>query len=105
MGTDWRLRDDSVIPLTEIYQGDRNAYEEVGSPRAATPDDPGLGAAGRKPYQKGLIWNALGAGYRMGFIASSDHYSTHISYTNLIAPEDDVTREGLQGPTSSFWQA
>ena len=96
MGTDWRLRDDSVIPLTEIYQGDRNAYEEVGAPRAATHEDPGLGSAGRKPYQKGLIWNALGAGYRMGFIASSDHYSTHISYTNLITPENAVTREALQ---------
>ena len=37
MGTNWKRRDDEVIPVTEIYQGDRNSYETQGGPRV---DDP-----------------------------------------------------------------
>src|SRR6516165_4532018 len=48
------------------------------------------------PAQKGLILNALGAGYKMGFIASSDHDSTHISYANLIVPDKIATRQDIQ---------
>lgn len=96
MGTDWRLRDDQLEPVTEIYQGCRNAYEDEGSPRAALPSAPGDGRGGVQPFQKGLIWNALGAGYRMGFIASSDHFSTHISYANLLVPDRLTTRADLQ---------
>ena len=96
MGTDWSLRDDALEPVTEIYQGDRNSYEEEGAPRAALSDNFGLGAAGRSPFQKGLVWNALGAGYRMGFVASSDHFSTHISYANLLVPDRVTTRADIQ---------
>ncbi|MCX6633806.1 MAG: DUF3604 domain-containing protein, partial [Acidobacteria bacterium] len=92
MGTDWRLRDDELEPVAEIYQGDRNSYEDQGQPRAALKDAPGDGGAGRAPFQKGLIWNALGVGYKMGFIASSDHWSTHISYANLLVPDRPTTR-------------
>jgi hypothetical protein len=92
MGTDWRLRDDELEPVAEIYQGDRNTYEDEGQPRAATREVMGDGFAGRAPFQKGLIWNALGVGYRMGFIASSDHWSTHISYANLLVPEGAAGR-------------
>ena len=95
MGTDWKRRNDEVIPVTEIYQGDRNSYETQGGPRAALPDTPGPGGAGLAPHQRGLVQNALGVGYRMGFIASSDHYSTHISYANLIVPDRLTTREDL----------
>jgi hypothetical protein len=95
MGTDWTRRDDGVIPVVEIYQGDRNSYETQGGPRSALPEENGPGGGGRKPFQKGLVWNALGAGYRMGFLASSDHYSTHISYANLIVPVHTTTREDL----------
>ena len=95
MGTNWKRRDDEVIPVTEIYQGDRNSYETQGGPRAALPDSPGLGVAGLPPHQDGLVQNALGVGYRMGFIASSDHYSTHISYANVIVPDGVTTREDL----------
>ncbi len=95
MGTNWKRRDDEVIPVTEIYQGDRNSYETQGGPRAALPTAPGPGAAGVAPHQDGLVQNALGVGYRMGFIASSDHYSTHISYANLIVPDRVTTREDL----------
>lgn len=96
MGTDWSRRDDQLEPLTEIYQGDRNSYEEEGAPRAALPDSPGDGGGGRQPFQKGLIWNALGVGYRMGFVASSDHFSTHISYANLLVPDRVTNREDIQ---------
>ncbi len=95
MGTNWQRRDDEVIPVTEIYQGDRNSYETQGGPRAALPDAPGMGSAGRPPHQDGLVQNALGVGYRMGFIASSDHRSTHISYANLIVPDRITTRADL----------
>ncbi|MCB1019678.1 MAG: DUF3604 domain-containing protein, partial [Acidobacteria bacterium] len=95
MGTDWNRRDDEVIPVVEIYQGDRNSYETQGGPRSALPEEPGPGGAGRKPFQKGLVWNALGAGYRMGFVAASDHASTHISYANLIVPAGLTTRADL----------
>ncbi len=95
MGTDWTRRDDEVIPVVEIYQGDRNSYETQGGPRSALPGENGPGSAGKKPFQKGLVWNALGAGYRMGFLAASDHYSTHISYANLIVPARTTTREDL----------
>ncbi|MFB3826280.1 MAG: DUF3604 domain-containing protein [Bryobacteraceae bacterium] len=95
MGTDWRLRDDDLEPVAEIYQGDRNSYEEEGQPRAAIPQAWGDGGAGRPPFQKGLIWNALGVGYKMGFIASSDHFSTHISYANLVVPDRVTTRADL----------
>jgi Protein of unknown function (DUF3604) len=96
MGTDWSLRDDALEPVTEIYQGDRNSYEEEGATRAALSDNLGLGVAGRQPFQKGLVWNALGAGYRMGFVASSDHFSTHISYANLLVPDRVTTRADIQ---------
>ena len=96
MGTDWRLRDDELEPVTEIYQGCRNAYEDEGQPRAALPNATGDGGAGRSPFQKGLVWNALGVGYRMGFVASSDHFSTHISYANLLVPDRVTTRDDIQ---------
>ena len=95
MGTDWKRRDDEVIPVTEIYQGHRNSYDTQGGPRAAIPDALGPGSAGRPPHQDGLVQNALGVGYRMGFIASSDHRSTHISYANLIVPDRVTTRADL----------
>lgn len=96
MGTDWNLRDDELEPVTEIYQGDRNSYEAEGGPRTATSAIFGPGSGGRPPYQKGLVWNALGAGYKMGFIASSDHYSTHISYANILVPDEVTTRADIQ---------
>jgi len=95
MGTDWRLRDDELEPVAEIYQGDRNTYEEEGQPRAAIKEALGDGFAGRAPFQKGLIWNALGVGYKMGFIASSDHWSTHISYANLVVPDGVTSRADI----------
>ena len=58
----------------------------------------------KEPFQKGLVWNALGAGYRMGFTASSDHYSTHISYANLIVPARTTTRDDLLDAFDIAWR-
>ena len=96
MGTDWKRRDDALKPVTEIYQGDRNSYEDEGAPRAALSDNWGPGSGGRPPYQRGLVSKALGAGARMGFIASSDHDSTHISYANLLVPDGVTSRAEIQ---------
>ena len=87
-GTDWRNNDPLVEPFVEIYQGDRQDYEMPGAPRANTSADSisGYEAAG-------YVSNALGKGYQLAFEASSDHVSTHISFTNIwvTAP----TRAGI----------
>jgi hypothetical protein len=95
MGTDWRLRDDQLEPVAELYSGDWGAFEELGQPRAATKDAVGGGFSGRAPFVNGLLWNALGVGYKLGFIASSDHWATHIAYANLLVPDRTTTRADL----------
>src|SRR5208283_2058861 len=77
-GTDWRNNDPVVEPFVEIYQGLRQNYEMPGAPRANSADD---SISGYEPA--GYVSNALNMGYVLGFEASSDHISTHISYTNL----------------------
>lgn len=94
-GTDWRDNDPLVEPLMEIYQGMRDSYEYPGSPRPyklfSLPDSTQpVGRASSAPKSPsfkplGFAWNALAKGYKLGFIASSDHISTHISYACLIA--------------------
>ncbi len=79
-GTDWRNNDPQVEPFVEIYQGDRQDYEMPGAPRANSASD---SIAGYQP--EGYVTNALGKGYLLGFEASSDHISTHISFTNIWA--------------------
>jgi hypothetical protein len=77
-GTDWRNNDSAVESFVEIYQGDRQDYEMPGAPRGNTSADSISG------YEApGYVSNALGMGYQLGFEASSDHISTHISFTNL----------------------
>ncbi|WP_018628730.1 hypothetical protein [Niabella aurantiaca] len=103
-GTDWRDNDPLVEPLMEIYQGMRDSYEYPGSPRPyklfALPDSTHpVGRASSAPESPsfkplGFAWNALAKGYKLGFIASSDHISTHISYACLIA--ETLTPEGLR---------
>jgi hypothetical protein len=88
MGTDWRDNDPKVEPVVEIYQGDRQNYEMPGAPRANSAED-SLGSW--RPL--GFVSLALAKGYRLGFQASSDHVSTHMSYCNLWVKEP--TREGI----------
>jgi hypothetical protein len=95
MGTDWRLRDDELEPVAELYSGDWGGFEELDQPRAARKDAIGGGFSGRAPYVNGLLWNALGVGYKLGFIASSDHWAQHISYANLLVPDRMTTRADI----------
>ena len=90
MGTDWRDNDPEVEPVVEIFQGDRVSYEHPGGPRAArSAEDKPLGG-----YQEaGFVWNAYRKGYRIGTIASSDHWSTHISYAMVFT--EQPTREAI----------
>ncbi len=90
MGTDWRDNDPVVEPLVEIYQGYRNSYEYEGAPRSATALNPQAQKSGWEPA--GFWWNALAKGYKLGVQASSDHWSTHISYACILA--ETLTREG-----------
>jgi hypothetical protein len=85
MGTDWRENDPEVEPFVEIYQGDRDSYEYFGAPRVA--HGPGDAVGGWRPL--GMVWNALALQYRLGFQASSDHISTHISYAVALAEAPD----------------
>ena len=88
MGTDWRDNDPVVEPVVEIYQGDRQNYEIPEGPRANTEGD---SIGGWRPL--GFVSHALARGYRLGFQASSDHVSTHMSYCNLWVTEP--TRDGV----------
>ena len=92
-GTDWRNNDAQVESFVEIYQGDRQDYEMPGAPRANTPSDSISG------YEAlGYVSNALDKGYQLGFEASSDHISTHISFTNIwvTSPTRAGVLEGMQ---------
>ncbi len=82
-GTDFSFNDPALEPLLEIYQGCRLSYEAPGSPRVRSSER----------YADGYARSALAKGYRLGFIASSDHRSTHISYAAVYAEEP--TREGI----------
>jgi hypothetical protein len=88
MGTDWRNNDPNAEPVVEIYQGDRQNYEMEDTPRSNKEKD---SIGGWRP--KGFVNLALDRGYRLGFEASSDHISTHMSYANVLVK--DTSRESL----------
>lgn len=88
MGTDWRDNDPDVEPVVEIYQGDRQNYENGIAPRSNTAKD---SIGGWRP--KGFVNLALDKGYKLGFQSSSDHISTHISYASVLATSN--TREAV----------
>ena len=89
MGTDWRHNDERAERLVEMFQGNRDSYEYLGAPRGATAESITVGGyiTSGEMRPKGFIWNALAKGYKMGFIASSDHRSTHMSYAAVYTPE------------------
>jgi len=76
MGTDWRDNHPTLEPVVEIYQGCRQNYEYLGAPRSATKAEESIG--GWQPA--GFVWEAFKKGIKLGYQASSDHISTHISY-------------------------
>lgn len=88
MGTDWRDNDPDSEPVVEIYQGDRQNYEMPGAPRTNMEKD---SIGGWRP--KGFINLVLERGVKLSFQASSDHVSTHMSYANVLAP--DNSRESI----------
>ncbi len=91
MGTDWRDNDPEIEPVVEIMQGARTNYEYVGAPLSADSSAPQDAPGGYEPV--GMVRNAWNKGYRLGITASSDHGSTHYSYTMVYT--DRLTREGI----------
>ena len=82
-GTNFVYNDPAMEPLLEIYQGCRLSYEADGAPRVSS----------QERHAAGYAQSALEKGYKIGFIASSDHRSTHISYAAVYA--EAPTREGV----------
>ena len=91
MGTDWRDNDPEVDTVAEIYQGARQSYEHKNAPRGIRDGEEGSAAGGFQ--EPGMFWNAWNKGYRIGVIASSDHFSTHISYAMVYTP--GTSREAI----------
>ncbi|MFN0164859.1 MAG: hypothetical protein ACKV22_00385 [Bryobacteraceae bacterium] len=93
MGTDWRDNDPDLEPVVEIFQGCRTNYEQLGSPHVVVQgkDDTMMKVAGYQP--EGMVSNAWAKGYKLGIIASSDHFSTHISYAMVYTA--DRSRQGI----------
>jgi len=87
MGTDWRDNDPALEPVVEIYQGARYNAEHQNAPRGVRDGEEGRAPGGFQ--EPGVVWNAWKKGYRLGVIASSDHYSTHISYAMVYTPRQD----------------
>ena len=88
-GSDYRDNDPEVEPLVEIYQGYHANYEYAGAPRAESANYQVDVHNGYKPL--GFYWNGLAKGYKLGVESSSDHVSTHSSYTMIYAPSMDRT--------------
>ena len=69
----WDYYDPEIERLVEIYQGMRSTYEYNGAPDRADK-------AVYEKDSKSFVWDALARKHKLGFIASSDHQSTHISF-------------------------
>jgi hypothetical protein len=83
-GSDYRDNDPEVEPLVEIYQGYHANYEYAGAPRAETAE---YNVMTHGPYRPaGFYWTGLAKGYKLGIESSSDHVSTHSSYTMIYTP-------------------
>jgi len=91
LSLDHRDNDPALDPVLEIYQGARQNYETKNAPRGIKDGEEAKALGG---YQEaGLVWNAWKKGYRIGVIASSDHYSTHIAYAMVYTPS--TAREAI----------
>lgn len=112
MGTDWRDNDPKIDAVVEIYQGARQNYEHKNAPRGIQDGQESKAIGGFQ--EPGMVWNAWKKGYRIGVIASSDHYSTHISYAMVYTPSqtrqaifDSILKRRTYGATDNivleFW--
>ena len=99
---EWRDIDADLDPVVEIYQGARGTSDHPGAPRDFRKRD------------FGYAWDAWNKGYRIGVIASSDHFSTHISYAMVYTPNrtrraifDSIVKRRTYGATDNilleFW--
>lgn len=84
---DWQYHNPRYEPVMEIYQGRRQNYEYDGAPQP-----PGVKQIWGKK-EGSWAWDALERGARLGFIASSDHGSTHMSYAAVYA--EDLSRRAV----------
>jgi hypothetical protein len=75
----WTYNDPQVEPIAEIIQTFRRDYERPGPPQWPDARDRSNVA------EEASLWYALARGYRLGFIASSDHHATHTSYACVWA--------------------
>ncbi len=90
-GTDWKHPIDPALePFVELFQGFHASYEAPGAPRIVDAKSDIIHTS-FKP--DGYVSLALDKGYRLGFQASSDHVSTHVSYACILAEE--FSRKGL----------
>ena len=84
--TDWSYHNGEFERLVEIFQSCRGSYEYAGCPRQPSNLSP-------EATKKGaFVQDALGKGYRMGFIGASDH-GYGVAYSAVYAPE--LTREAV----------
>jgi len=88
-GSDYRDNDPDVEPLVEIYQGYHANYEYEGAPRAESANYQVEVHGKYEPA--GFYWNGLAKGYKLGVESSSDHISTHSSYTMIYTPSMERT--------------
>ena len=84
--------DADMEPLVEIFQASRTSSEYPGCPVLCNAFF-WNGYVRSFNVEGGFVSDALRRGIRMGFIASSDHMSTHRSYACVYAPEN--TRDAL----------
>lgn len=85
--------DPELESLVEIFQASRGSSEFVGAPTLCNHFDRSGQYRGSFTIEEGTVATALAQGLRMGFIASSDHMSTHQSYACVYATEN--TRAAL----------
>jgi hypothetical protein len=89
----WNDNDPNLEPVVEIFQGARTSSEQIGGPLVTDTqkDTEQVNLIGYRP--EGMISVAWAKGYKLGVIASSDHFSTHISYACVYT--DNPTRQGI----------
>jgi hypothetical protein len=84
-GTNWeRPIDPALEPFVELFQGFAASYEAPGAPRIVDEKSDIIHTSFKGD---GYVSDALAKGYRLGFQASSDHVSTHVSYACILAEE------------------
>ena len=90
--------DPDFEPVVEIFQGARTSSEQVGGPLVTNPakDKEQMDLIGYRP--EGMLSVAWGKGYKLGVIASSDHFSTHISYACVYTDDTDPPRHPRRHP-------